>query len=175
MYVPSAFESTGSRLVIGQWKQEFLDDNISYSPSIAQRFIDGKFFVTRDGEDTFVNHNDGNEGGTHQHISRPLHLARDRWIRMIYNVRFSASDDGFIKAWMDGEQIVDYAGHGTFGRTAYEAQSSAVYFKFGLYRDVDPACTVSPNAPGCTMTIYFDHYCRGASRAEVEADCSDDS
>jgi hypothetical protein len=58
-------------------------------------------------------------------------LQRGVWYNVVQNVRFDpAGGTGFMKVWLDGQQVVDYA-----GSTGY-ATSTGYYWKFGIYRSV---------------------------------------
>jgi hypothetical protein len=61
--------------------------------------------------------------------------------------------DGFLQAWLNGRQVVDYR-----GPVGYADDLEHVYFKIGLYRD-----TLS-----FPMTMLLARFRRGTSRAEVD-------
>jgi hypothetical protein len=138
--VPSGFPVVDNRLVFAQWKQH----GFSGGPLVAQRFRKGEHYLTvripnATPEDT-------------RRFPLPK-IMFDRWSDMIYHVRFSAGTDGRVELWMNGLQLVSYA-----GPTAVENGENSFYHKIGLYRD---RCKEP-------MTIYFDNYTLGDSHNAVD-------
>jgi hypothetical protein len=75
---------------------------------------------------------------------------RGKWTDYRFQIRFSPREDGLIRAWMNGRQVVDYQGVNAYPEnesTGY-ANPSAFYFKMGLYRDL----MAQP------MVLYIDEY-----------------
>lgn len=140
MFMPADFPIVPTRLVIAQWKQFCpLEKKCSKGhPVLAIRYVDGVLTLTQ----TF--------GQTKKILYEEKGEFRNRWLNFRFQVRFSSRDNGRIKAWMDGKQIVDYTGataNPENAKTEYP-NPGRFYFKMGLYRD------------GMTepMTIYVDEY-----------------
>lgn len=58
-------------------------------------------------------------------------LRRGAWYNVVQNVRFDPTGrTGFMKVWLDGKQVVNYAGSMGY------STSSGYYWKFGIYRSV---------------------------------------
>ena len=69
----------------------------------------------------------------------------------MHQVRWSYREDGFVRSWLNGRQIVDYR-----GPVGYNDEVGPK-FKFGLYRD-----NKEP-----TSVIYHDSYRRGRTCEDV--------
>jgi hypothetical protein len=80
-------------------------------------------------------------------------VPKGQWVDFIYNIKWSPDDDGFIRVWKDGEQIVDYR-----GPTCYEANRGP-YHKFGIYRG---------GKDEMTQIIWHDEYRRGTTKSAVD-------
>jgi hypothetical protein len=63
---------------------------------------------------------------TVRHAERPIPFGR--WVDFVFKFRHNTSGSGFLQAWMDGTQIVDYRGHLGFRTPGYRD-----YAKFGIY------------------------------------------
>lgn len=85
-------------------------------------------------------------------------VERNRWYRVVVHSCVTKANDGVMEVFLDDAKIVEHA-----GLTAYPKQPPLTYNKFGLYRDhyADPNRQLPP------MTIYYDHYIRGASWEDV--------
>jgi hypothetical protein len=62
---------------------------------------------------------------TNKHGDRPIKFGQ--WMDFVIKFKHNTSGNGFLQAWVDGEQIVDYKGNLGFN-TSYKD-----YAKFGLY------------------------------------------
>ena len=140
MFIPADFPIVPTRLVIAQWKQFCSEENkcSKAHPVLAIRYVDGEMTITQ----TF--------GQTKKVLFEQKGEFRNRWLNFRFQVRFSSKDNGRIKAWMDGKQVVDYTG-ATANPENEETEfpnQGRFYFKMGLYRD------------GMTepMSIYVDEY-----------------
>ena len=140
MYVPVDFPIVPVRLVVAQWKQECPrgmacdDDN----PVLAVRYVRGILSITQE--------------LSHKRIVlfRDTRDLRGRWLDLRFQVRFTPQPSGYVKAWLDGTQVVDHTGvtaNPENSATGYR-NPSLFYFKMGLYRD----------AMARPMTIYLDEY-----------------
>lgn len=140
MFLPPDFPIVPTRLVIAQWKQFCPAENKCSKghPVLAIRYVDGVLTITQ----TF--------GQAKKVLYEQKGEFRNRWLNFRFQVRFSSRDDGRIKAWLDGKQVVDYTGATANPENAVTEYPSPgrFYFKMGLYRD------------GMTepMTIYVDEY-----------------
>ncbi|MEJ2010070.1 MAG: heparin lyase I family protein [Acidobacteriota bacterium] len=137
LYLPRDFPIVEDRLVIAQWKQlcEWLScrpDN----PVLAIRYVGGVLFVTRK--------NDAGQAT----IYRSQGEMRGRWLDFRFVTRFSQGDDGFIRGWMNGRQIVWYRGVTAYRAARGYPAHGFFYFKMGLYRDLMKQ----------PMTIYLDDF-----------------
>jgi len=139
MFIPTNFPIVPTRLVIAQWKQYCPGGNCSDdSPVVAIRYVSGVLRIT---------HQIGPHRTTLFETKEDL---RGRWLDFKFQIRFSTTENGRIRAWLGDKQIVDYKGLNAYpenDRTGY-ANPSRFYFKMGLYRDVTPE----------PMTIYIDEY-----------------
>jgi Polysaccharide lyase len=142
MFMPKNFPIVPTRLVIAQWKQycpkggNCSDD----SPVLAIRYISGVLKITQDF---------GKNQPTLTLYQEPGEF-RNRWLDFKFQIRFSATENGRIKAWLGDKQVVDYKGvtaNPENATTSYPSPSR-FYFKMGLYRNVMPE----------PMTIYIDAY-----------------
>lgn len=140
MFIPPDFPIVPTRLVIAQWKQFCPEENkcAKGHPVLAVRYVNGELLITQ----TF--------GQTRKVLYEQKGEFRNRWLNFRFQVRFSSKDNGRIKAWVDGKQVVDYTGPTANPENA-ETEYPTIgrfYFKMGLYRDgmAEP------------MTIYIDEY-----------------
>ncbi|MGP8260458.1 MAG: polysaccharide lyase [Acidobacteriaceae bacterium] len=141
MYLPADFPIVPVRLVVAQWKQDCTGTApcSNDSPLLAVRYIDGVLSITQ----TFGR----SEKTVLYEEKRDL---RGRWLDLRFQVRFTPQANGFVRAWLDGKQVVDFTGvtaNAENAATGYPAPSY-YYFKMGLYRDIMPQ----------PMTIYLDEY-----------------
>jgi len=79
----------------------------------------------------------------------------DRWLDLLFHIRWSMGADGLIEAWCDGRPLTAGALHGP---TVYRANGN--YFRIGLYR-----------SKGFPMRdrMFIDEFRIGPTRASVEA------
>jgi len=158
--IPEDFpESPGNSFVLIQWHDQKVPWNNpkGHSPPLAVRYRERRLDITL--RHAFDGQRDGENGRERILYSHP-DLERGVWHDFVYQVKWSASmdpkDTGFVKAWMNGEQIADYRGPiGYF-------DDLGTYVKFGIYarNDVD-----KPHI------VFHDSYHRGTSYADVCIDC----
>ena len=141
LYVPLDFPVVDRRLVLGQWKQGCGDCTADHSPGIANRYRNGVFSITIQDADRRVV------------LFEEKADIRGRWNHLVYHVSLTPSPDGFLQAWFNGRQVVDYR-----GPLGYPDDRDRVYFKIGLYRDT----------LAVPMTVLLARFRRGTSRAEVD-------
>ena len=131
------FPIVPTRLVIAQWKQDCKSGNCDPdSPVIALRYVSGKFYITLQTEPKLAILFSQNES------------ILNKWMDFKFQVRFSRMQDGVIKAWLNGKQIIEYKGKTAYTQNYGYPIPGVFYFKMGLYRD-------HMDQP---MTIYFDDY-----------------
>ena len=140
MLIPPGFPIVDTRLVMAQWKQSGLEG----SPLVAQRLQGGRHYVTIRDLDT--------RGGVREEYDLPPILP-GRWNDIVYHVRFTGDLSGMIEIWMNGQQVVRFA-----GPTASARGKAQFYHKVGLYRD-------RMKEP---MTIFIDNYAMGESFETVD-------
>jgi hypothetical protein len=137
MFIPADFPIVPTRLVIAQWKQycqtELCSDD---SPVLALRYVSGILMITiqigRDREIFYQTNND----------------IRNKWTSFKFRTRFSRTDTGFVKAWINDQLVLDHDGKTCYSSERGYGPQSYFYFKMGLYRD-------KMKQP---MTIYIDDY-----------------
>lgn len=140
MYLPADFPVVPVRLVVAQWKQACNGHAAcsNDSPVLAVRYIGGVLQITQ------------SLGFIKTVLYEEKCDLRGQWLDLHFKVRFTPRTGGRIKAWLDGQQVVDFTGvtaNPDTAATGY-ANPSHFYFKMGLYRDVMPE----------PMTIYLDEY-----------------
>lgn len=139
-FIPTNFPIVPVRLVIAQWKQfcphagNCQDD----SPVVAVRYVSGVLQISH-------------QTGLHRtNLFETSEDLRGKWTDFKFQTRFTTGTNGFVKAWLNGKQVVDYKGVNAYPENAATSYPSPsyFYFKMGLYRDV----MAEP------MTIYIDEY-----------------
>jgi hypothetical protein len=105
---------------------------------LAVRYIGGILRVTQDIK---------NKNSVLYEEKRDL---RGHWLDLRFRARFTPQPTGHIKAWLDGQQVVEFTGVTANPETTATGYGSPgfFYFKMGLYRNVMPQ----------PMTAYFDEY-----------------
>ena len=142
MYLPADFPIVPVRLVVAQWKQYCDSDSgpcSDDSPILAVRYVNGVLSIVQ----SFGR----SEKAVLYEEKRDL---RGHWLDLRFQARFTPQATGFVRAWLDGKQVVDYSGvtaNAESAATGYPTPSY-YYFKMGLYRDVMPQ----------PMTLYLDEY-----------------
>jgi hypothetical protein len=122
---PKDFPVVDNRLVFGTCKQSDVP-----RPILAERFRKGRHTFTIEAR------------GKRTEYKLPK-LTLGQWHDIKYHVRYDTNATGFVRAWFDGRQVVDY-----HGPTAEPRYKNAFYHKMGLYRDRIPQ----------PMTAYFDDF-----------------
>jgi len=85
-----------------------------------------------------------------RHYAKIGPIVRDRWYDFVYHVKWSSERDGFIDAWVNGQQKLSYR-----GPTLYAGQGC--YLKLANYHE----------PTGQPFSIIHDRVVRGASAAAV--------
>ncbi|WP_448702672.1 polysaccharide lyase [Mucilaginibacter sp. AW1-3] len=138
MFIPTDFPIVPTRLVIAQWKQkcdkeEQCGDD---SPVLALRYTKGVLQITiQIGPERTVMYQTSGD-------------IRGKWIDFKFQTNFTRGNTGFVKAWINEQQVLNYAGRTSYGEERGYNPNSYFYFKMGLYRDT----MTEP------MTIYIDDY-----------------
>lgn len=141
MYLPQDFPIVPVRLVVAQWWEYCPARNLpcfNDSPVLAVRYIGGVLRITQDLDHKFI---------VLYEEKRDL---RGKWLDLRFEMRFTSQADGVVRAWLDGKQVVNYAGATANPQNAATGYPDRSYFPFkmGLYRNV----MTQP------MTIYLDEY-----------------
>ena len=141
MYVSEDFPIVPVRLVVAQWWEWCRSADlpcINDSPVLAVRYIGGELLITQD-----LNHK-------YNVLYREKRDLRGRWLDLRFQVRFTPEATGFVRAWLDGKQVVDFAGATSNPENATTGYGppELLPFRIGLYRNPMPE----------PMTIYFDEY-----------------
>ncbi len=173
-------DTTHNRWQLGGWKQE-----TDGSPFISQRFDNGVFHITMESgnsrvliatavgkADSFISamakglmsqfgyltqreKYDGKDNITLAYGKNPiLPNPHKGWIDMMYHIKGGLNGDGILEVFANGRFIARATG--TIGVKEFDGPSQ--YFRFGHNRAAMPG----------TATLYFDHYRRGNTRADVE-------
>lgn len=69
-------------------------------------------------------------------------MPQDQWIDFVYEMRMDNTSSGFLRIWMNNNQIVNYS-----GSIGWPVGGSTGYLKFGTY--------ANPSTPS-TRTVYYD-------------------
>jgi hypothetical protein len=138
MFIPADFPIVPTRLVIAQWKQKCDNEAIcgDDSPVLALRYVNGVLFITI------------RTGAHDQTVYRATQDIRNKWTNFRFQTNFSRTDNGFVRAWVNEQQVLDYKGKTCYSSERGYKDISYLYFKMGLYRDKMPE----------PMTIYIDDY-----------------
>lgn len=141
MYLPKDFPIAPIRLVVAQWWEFCHSKDLpcwDNSPVLAVRYIGGELLITQD-----LDHK-------YNVLYREKRDLRERWLDLRFQVKFTPEATGFVRAWLDGKQVVDFAGATSNPENAATGYGPPVLvpFKMGLYR----------NPMQEPMTIYLDEY-----------------
>ena len=148
--IPHDWPELENRTVIFQWHGTPDKFELYRSPPLAIRYTGGQLTITGiTSEKRIQEENDG----------RRLILYTDngRWEKGVWNdwvfqVIWSWEQDGMVKAWLNGAQVVDY--HGSIGYN----DDAGPWVKMGIYRDDH----------NLSQVLFHDEYRRGKSLAEVD-------
>lgn len=137
LFMPADFPIVPTRLVLAQWKQRCPQPHCDpENPVIAVRYVGGVLRITR-------------QTGAHSTtLYRSRGEVRNRWLDFRVEVRFSRGEAGYVKVWLNGTRVAEYAGVTAYPAAAGYPSPSRFYFKMGLYRD----------RLAVPMTMYVDEY-----------------
>ena len=102
--------------------------------------------------------NDADYGIIEQGVLIQNSVSRSRWIDVVIHARWSATEQGFIHVFIDGQSKRYLSGPNMDGATR-------VYFDFGIYNAFVSECNCDTMP---TQIVYFDDVRRGSTRGEVE-------
>ena len=147
-YIPEEFPIVDRSCVIAQWHSEHDPGEVSRSPVLAHRYKQGKFYVDkRYSWQKIQKANDGTRIKLYQQERFP----RETWHDFIYCIKWSHAEDGYVKGWLNRDQIIDYEGPiGYF-------DDEGPYFKSGYYHHTGELPFVT----------FHDEYRRGWSYQDV--------
>lgn len=149
-FIPEDWPDLDSRTVISQWHATPDRGEIYRSPPLAIRYTGGQMTVTGIySAERIQRRNDGDRLILYTHQGA---WEKGIWNDWVFQVIWNWQRDGMVKAWLNGEQIVDY--HGPIGYN----DAAGAWFKMGIYRD-------DHDVP---QVLYHDEYKRGKSFAEVD-------
>lgn len=126
--LPKDFPNIDNRLVIGQRKQS-ASNTIAPSPVIAQRYRNGKFFITKNTSGSKV----GKESEI-QTLWTSDEDIRGQRNHLEYQVRFSDKEDGYLKIFFNNKEVFNQSNFQLYINNDNDFEDT-FYFKFGLYRD----------------------------------------
>lgn len=137
--------------VLTQWHETAdneIENKASRSPPLAHRFRSGRFYVSlRHSSEKTQTSNDGEEIILYEADDFPLGV----WHDFVYHVKWSWKEDGFVKGWHNGKQVIDYT-----GPVGYNDENG-IYLKLGMYR----------NGSQKTYISYHDNYRRASTKEAV--------
>jgi hypothetical protein len=137
IYIPNDFPIVPVRLVLAQLKQWAGNNTVKAdSPVVALRYVNGLLGVTLQ---TTPKQN---------YLFRTDDDIRGRWIDFVFHLKFTRTNTGLVRVWMDGKPVVDYRGTTAYVEEYGYPEKGFFYFKMGLYRD-------RMEQP---MNAYFDEY-----------------
>jgi len=141
MYLPADFPIVPVRLVVAQWLEYCRTSSLpcfNNSPVLAVRYINGVLLITQD-----LNHH-------YNVLYQEKRDLRGHWLDLRFQVRLAPQSTGFVRAWLDGKQVVDFTGVTSNQENPGTGYTPPIFlpFKMGIYRNVMPQ----------PMTIYLDEY-----------------
>lgn len=103
------------------------------------------------------------------YICRLFDLAanRGRWVDIVINTNFSSGSDGYVRAWVNGEQKCDYSGPVT--STASLAQGALPEHRRGVFSSYTTRWDETHGAQTKPrIIVYYDEFRTGATRLDVD-------
>lgn len=180
--IPTLPRSAALKPVFGQWKVDgqvppairviqigMGDGNWnSCDPAICNRSSDTRKDVVLQLDDMQRTRNWGalqNEG----YICKLFSMAdnQGKWVDLVINTNFAADNSGYVRAWVNGEQVCNYTGR-------VIATTPAVRrFQPNHRRGIFVSYTkrwddTRPGQPKPTMIAYYDEYLAGPTRESVD-------
>jgi hypothetical protein len=137
MFIPEDFPIVPTRLVIAQWKQDEGENDAKINnPVLAIRYSSGKLHITAKTDEK------------KRYLWSTNEEVRGKWLDFKFQIKFSRSGNGYVKALLNEEEIINYKGVTAYGEDAGYPENSNFYFKMGLYRDTMKE----------SMRIYIDEF-----------------
>ncbi|MEP5080080.1 MAG: heparin lyase I family protein [Tateyamaria sp.] len=92
---------------------------------------------------------------------------RGSWVDITLNTNFSAGNDGYLKIWVNGQQVCDYAGP-LSSQTSLQAATNP-HHRRGIFSSFNKRWRASTqDAAKPHLIVYYDEFRRGTSFAEVD-------
>lgn len=131
-FVPEDFPIIDNRLVIWQWKQQFMEWTKN-NPVIAQRFRNWKYSIS-------FNVNWDPKGNWWNNVVCELDKKEILWkrIKSVYEIKFSENEDGYVKIRHNWNFLREYHWKVSSSSKKYpiwEYYKDNFFFKFWLYKD----------------------------------------
>jgi hypothetical protein len=137
IFLPKDFLIVPTRLVLAQWKQYDRDRKAKVdNPIVAIRYVAGEMQITLQTAPKRIV------------LFRTKEDLRGRWLDFVFYLKFTRTQEGLAKVWLDGQQIADFHGITAYTEEYGYPKNGRFYFKMGLYRD-------RMSEP---MSAYFDEY-----------------
>ena len=180
--VASYPEAVALKTVFGQWK---IDGEVppalrivqigrgegnwtACDPAICNRSSDGEKDVVLQLDDVQQARNWGpaqNFGYICQLFS--IEAARGKWMDIVINTNFSPERDGFVRAWVNGEQVCNY--RGPVVATVDRALRARPNHRRGIFVSYTKRWDDRrPDTPKPTMIVHYDEFLSGATREAVD-------
>lgn len=151
IFVPNDFPNVWpTRTVLGQFHQK--GDEIFDPPIMFKYYSDGYR----------IHVNQMSQSPPEDYLLIPEDDFRGQWHDILVHAKWTNTDGGFIKIWVNGILKVNRAG-------ALTLYSKPIYFRYGIYRhSLSNYKTMSnvDNLP--TQIVYYDEVRKGKSRADVD-------
>lgn len=137
IYLPADFPIENNRLVLAQWwaKTKKHLGEVARSPSVALRFVNGKFYVT-------IRHSDKRvitqpDAVSETQIYKNNNWKLGAWTHFNLKVFWSYKETGRVVLKINNNEVANYA-----GPVGYN-DDQAPQFRFGIYRDDSPKTYVA--------------------------------
>jgi hypothetical protein len=149
LFIPGDFPELEKNCIVIQWHGEHDEGEASRSPVLAVRVENRNLFITSRTSKQKIQNNNRGPSTTHFTLND---FPRNEWLDFVVEVIWSHTDNGSLKTWLNGDQIIRY--NGPIGYN----DDLGPYFKFGLYKH-------SGNIP---LVVFHDEYRRGGSYEKVD-------
>lgn len=132
VYLDPASQESGKWQIMGQWhdapdpyQNESWAGYVPVPPPLAVDYTNGEFKLVLRSHTLW---GEGKVIGTYG-------ASRGQWIDMVFHIRWSENDDGFVRWWVDGTPLTGNAlnEYKAYGRNCRNKVGN--FFRIGLYRD----------------------------------------
>lgn len=151
MYLPEDFPNEDNWLLLAQWHgvdKRHLGE-VSRIPAMGFAYRRGRFYLQiRHSAERILKEEDASAKEIPFSTNS---LPHGRWNDFVVQAKWSYENDGFVNAWLNGEQIVKYR-----GPVGYN-DDVGPYFRFGLYHGKTDK----------TYVVYFNQVRSGTSAEEI--------